>query len=143
MKFLIAILLFLPPGSLRAQEITLFGRDGKAVAYISEDRERTIYLWNGTAVACLAPSGGDLDIWGLNGRHLGWLVRGTVYDGGGEAVGVTKAAATFFTEWEPHKEFKKAKPLPGLRRYAPYKPYWRTGWSDRPLAAFLADGLND
>ncbi|WP_345256333.1 4-fold beta flower protein [Flaviaesturariibacter amylovorans] len=143
MRVLIALLCCLCSSGLMAQEVALFGREGKAVAYIAADVDRTIYLWGGEPVAYLAASAGDFEIRGFNGQHLGWLVNGTVYDGNGEAVGVTKRAATFFTEWEPYKPFKKAKPLKGLLRYQLYKPYWRTSWSDTPLDELLRRGISD
>ena len=143
LRTFIVLLLCCSAYSLQAQEVALFGRDGKAVAYIAEDRDRTVYLWSGDAVAYLEPSAGLYDIWGFNGRHLGWLVNGTVYDDDGLQVGVTKRAANFFTEWEPYKPFKKAKPLKGIRRYMPYTPYWSLGWSDIRLADLLGYGISE
>lgn len=52
-----------------AREITLFDREGAAIAYIDTNDELTIFLWDGTPVAYLEKS----TIYGFNGKHLGWL----------------------------------------------------------------------
>jgi sugar/nucleoside kinase (ribokinase family) len=51
-------------------EITIFNRKGRAVAYIADDGEDSIYTWDGHAVAYVD----DEVVHGWNGRHLGWLI---------------------------------------------------------------------
>ena len=50
-------------------EETLFDSGGKPIAYIDHADEATIYSFAGKPLAYL---GGD-NIFGFNGKHLGWL----------------------------------------------------------------------
>lgn len=123
-----------------AQEISLFNTNGKAVAYIDTvDKDLTIYLWSGKPVAFISGE----DVYGFNGKHLGWYAKGIVRDHKGDQVGVTKKATNMYTEYEPYKSSKQYKPYKGHKEYAPYKPYWSTSWSDTDLKIFLLQGTND
>ena len=57
-------------------EINLYDKNGYAVAYIADDREHSIYTWDGHAMCYLV---NDM-VYGWNGLHLGWFVNGVVYD---------------------------------------------------------------
>src|SRR5262245_22862705 len=82
MRDFIALLLFaaalaFPRAAIADEEINLFDSDGRPVAYIVADDERTLYLWEGKAVAYLDYDGaGELDVFGFNGKHLGWFIGG-------------------------------------------------------------------
>ena len=104
MKKLILLLLLIPMISL-AQEISLFNSDGDAVAYIdADDKDNTIYLWNGTPVAYLSPESNYYNIYGFNGNHLGWFEDGVVRNEDGDAVGFQKGAVSgIYTNYEPYK----------------------------------------
>lgn len=63
---------------------TLFDQRGVAVAYIAPDYHETIYLWSGLPVAYLHEA---KHVYGVNGRHLAWLIDGVIFDHNGERVG--------------------------------------------------------
>lgn len=124
----------------KAQEISLFNSQGKAVAYVdTDDDDLTIYLWGGKPVAYISND----NIYGFNGKHLGWWVKGIIRDHDGDAVGVTKAATNMYTEYEPYKGYKEYKPYKSYKEYAPYKPYWSTSWSSGSFKMFLIQGIAD
>jgi hypothetical protein len=123
------------------EEISLFDFKGRAVAYIAEDR--TIYLWDGKPVAYLdGQSRDDLDIYGFNGKHLGWLKVGIVYDADGYAVGGIKEVFRSPTQLEPIKGLKELKPLKSLKELRPMKPLLSKQWSETPLKHFLREGAD-
>ncbi|HEV2349528.1 MAG TPA: hypothetical protein VG028_06735 [Terriglobia bacterium] len=63
-------------------EVDLYDSSARAVAYIASDKDLTIYLWSGKPVAYLE----DDSIYGFNGKHLGWFLKGTVHDHDGNVV---------------------------------------------------------
>ena len=67
-------------------ETTLYNKNGDAVAYISDDYKNTIYLWEGRPVAYLHD---DRLIYGINGRHLGWMIDEIIFNDSGERIGFT------------------------------------------------------
>lgn len=123
----------------KAEEITLFNSDGDAIAYIDAD-DLTIYLWNGTPVAYLDPNGDAYNIYGFNGKHLGWFEDGIVRDHEGYGLGFKKGATSTYTKYEPYKSYKQYKPYKNYKEYAPYKPYYKTQFSNESLALFLSKG---
>ena len=65
-------------------ETSLFDAQGDPVAYLSDDYDRTIYLWDGHPVAYLYE---EQHVYGFNGRHLGWFIQQVLYDeNGGRSV---------------------------------------------------------
>jgi hypothetical protein len=142
MKKLILLLLLIPMISL-AQEISLFNSDGDAVAYIdADDKDNTIYLWNGTPVAYLSPESNYYNIYGFNGNHLGWFEDGVVRNEDGDAVGFQKGAVSgIYTNYEPYKSYKQYKPYKSYKSYAPYKPYFSNSFSNESFVLFLKRGI--
>jgi hypothetical protein len=140
MKRLLSALLLLLCASTAsaADELSLFDGSGKPVAYVAE--ELTIYLWSGEPVAYLYQDSGKVHVYGFNGKHLGWFVKGIVRDHDGNAVGAVKEALRLATEYEPYKSYKQYKPYKSYREYAPYQPYLSQSWSDLPLRLFLLQG---
>jgi hypothetical protein len=67
-------------------EKIFYNKAGEAVAYVAEDYRRTIYLWDGSAVAYLFE---ESHLYGINGKHLGWLKDEVIYDNDGARVGFT------------------------------------------------------
>lgn len=129
--------------TLLAEEITLFNEEGYATAYIATDDDLTLYMWNGRPVAYLSvsKSNGDVfDIYGFNGRHLGWFEDGIVRDHKGYMVGFIKGAIKKYTHYEPYKRYKKYKPYKEYKIYPPYKPYNKRSFSSTPLSIFLMRG---
>lgn len=121
-----------------AQDVALFNKDGKAIAYIdTKDKDRTIYLYSGEPVAFVS----ETDVYGFNGKHLGWYEKGIVRDHKGDKIGNTKKAATGYTQYEPYKSYKQQKPYIGHKSYPPYKPYFSTSWTDNSFETFLLQGI--
>jgi len=122
-----------------ADELTLFDSKGEPTAYIAEDL--TIYLWDGDPVAYLFPSSAKIDIYNLDGKHLGWFERGIIRDHDGNGVGFVKGAVRMTTSIEPIKSIKSIKPIKGIREIAPIKPIFASEWSQIPLVVFLKTGI--
>lgn len=143
MRHLIAALLLIFSSTPQAadNETSLFDSSGQPVAYVAE--ELTIYLWSGKPVAYLYPDSGKLHVYGFNGKHLGWFVKGIVRNHEGDAVGAVKEVFTSSVEYEPYKAYKEYKPYKSYREYAPYQPYLSRNWSDVPLRLFLQQGDPD
>ena len=103
-------------------EKSLFNKNGDAVAYLTDDYNRTIYLWDGQQVAYLF---NDRHIYGANGKHLGWFIDGVIFNPGGERIGFTANTCPVPPSKEPiklKKRFKdevqsrwKENPLPKLQ----------------------------
>ena len=117
-------------------EKTLYEPKGKPVAYISQDNSNTIYLWTGEPVAYLS----DENIYGFNGKHLGWFEQGILWDHRGHRVGFTKETLTNFAEFEPLKAFKSFKPFKAFKEFAPFKPFKTMNNSKLSLINFLKQG---
>jgi len=128
---------------LRAQdETTLFDADGRATAYIAEDM--TIYLWSGKPVAYLYSDSDHegFDIYGFNGKHLGWFVGGIARDHEGNAACGVKSVVPL-PQLEPLKSLKELKPLKSLRELRPLRPIFSRSWSDVPCRIFLYEGSEE
>lgn len=144
LKMFIVLLFMIPSVVCAHEEVSLYNLEGKPGAYI--DEEMTIYLWSGTPVAYLHNESGKLNIYGFNGKHLGWFVNGVVYDHEGKTIGGVKEAVKVFSfrlEPEPYKSSKKYKPDKYYREQAPFQPTLSMNWTDLSLRVFLLQGLND
>ncbi len=118
-------------------ETSLYNKNGDAVAYISDDYLNTIYLWDGHPVAYLHD---DQHIYGINGRHLGWMIDEIIYTNNGERIGFTFKSCPVPTAKESTKPKKfprgedqprwKAHPLPKLTFQ----------FSDTEFSDFLKEG---
>jgi hypothetical protein len=125
---------------VRADEVSLFDSHGVATAYIDMDDEFTIYAWDGKPVAYLVPNEEEaFDVYGFNGKHLGWFANGVTWDHAGNATCAVKDALAQ-TELEPLKSLKELKPLRALKELAPLKPIWSNSFGDLPCLFFLATG---
>ena len=114
-------------------EISLFDKRGKPIAYIADDGESTIYLWDGRPVAYLH----DEHVYGFNGKHLGWYENGVVRDSEGAKIGFTRETCPSVTSLEPLKGLKALKHLKSLRTLPPLRPVDKLGTSDQDLEEFL------
>jgi hypothetical protein len=142
MAMAVLIALALGTGSMGAvsSEIALFAGDGAAVAYIADDL--TVYLWSGEPVAYLEDQSGDgaFNVFGFNGKHLGWYDSGVVRDHQGRAVGARKEAFASSVQSEPFKAFKQFKPFKAFKEFAPLRPLFSKEWSRVYLDEFLKQG---
>jgi len=87
-------------------DISLFNKNGDAVAYLTDDHDRTIYLWDGHQVAYLF---NERQIFGVNGKHLGWFIDGTIFNTMGERIGFTAGTCPVPPSKEPGKLKKRFK----------------------------------
>ncbi|MFH1351652.1 MAG: 4-fold beta flower protein [Pseudomonadota bacterium] len=118
-------------------ERTLFDNKGEAVAYITTDYHESIYLWDGYPVAYLY---NEQHIYGINGRHLGWLINDILYDNSGARIGFTFRTCPVATAKEPAKAEKFPMDELRSRWSAPPTPKLSYGFSDQSLADFLKEG---
>lgn len=117
--------------AVSVDELGLFDRNGSATAYIAM-ADGTVYLYDGTPVVYLHGE----NVYGFNGKHMGWYVNGFMYDREGRRVGATTGGI------EPAKAPKKAKPTRGAREAARARPVLSTEWSLVGFADFLRGGRN-
>jgi mRNA-degrading endonuclease RelE of RelBE toxin-antitoxin system len=125
------------PAQKPAGETTVFGRNGEPAAYVAHDDENTIYTFGGQPCAYIDES---KNVYGFNGRHLGWFEDGIIWNHTGRKVGFIKTSCPVFTSFEPFKGFKKFKPLKGLKHLAPLKPLKSMANSEEGLLSFLKQG---
>jgi hypothetical protein len=121
-----------------SKEISLFDKEGEAKAYIADDL--TVYLWDGDPVAYLSNSNDKRHVYGFNGNHLGWYVKGIIYDNDGDAVAAQKDATNMITSIEGIKGIKSIKPIKSIKEIAPIQPILSRSWSRTPLVLFLRAG---
>lgn len=139
---LMVLLAFASAPPLRAQETALFSANGKATAYIAKDM--TIYLWSGKPVAYLHPDsfGSGFDIYGFNGKHLGWFTKGVAWDHDGNATcGVQSVVSD--PEIAPVKSIKQIEPIKAIREISPIRPIFSQSWSNTPCWIFLSEGSQE
>lgn len=141
-KHCVLLLLAIATNSAFAQEeISLFDGRGQASAYIVADNDLTIYLWSGKPVAYLVrDSGRDFHVYGFNGKHLGWFVRGILRDDQGDAACAVKEVISTTAQIEPLKSLKSLQPLKSLRELAPLRPLFSNQWGELPCRFVLGRG---
>ena len=124
------------PSSVGAS--SFFDAHARPAARLDVMDDATFYLWSGEAVAYVVED----SIFGFNGKHLGWLRNGLVYDRAGDIVA---APATAFREplagptsrvSATHKPAKKPAEEP------PARPAFGGSWSKVPARTFFLSGRN-
>ena len=114
-------------------ETTIYDIHRRARIYLADDAEKSIYTWDGHAVACLDGE----QVYGWRGRHIGWFVDGILYDGAGYRVGFTAEACPEQTYAEPAKYSKHTHPKRFTRRDPHARPALSQGNSQQDLEAFI------
>lgn len=126
--------------SASMNEVYLFNGPGKAKAYITVDDGLTIYLWSGKPVAYLdEDSAGGYHVYGFNGKHLGWFLKGVIWNHSGKASCATKDILAA-TEFEPFKSFKQFKPFKSFKEFSPFRPVFYNSFGDIPCRFLLGAG---
>ena len=124
--------------------ISLYDNRGNAEAYIDPKDDNTIYLWSGKPVAYLANGNDQINIYGFNGKHLGWYVQGMIIDHQGDVVGFSKGAITNIPlQYESYKGYKEYKPYKSYPEYEPYMPNPTNHFSNTPVSLFLQFGIGE
>ena len=136
-----AVLVMLASGTnaIAAEEVSLFSGDGTAAAYVDVDDELTIYLWDGKPVAHLQPNG---DVYGFNGKHLGWFENGVVWNHNGNVSCAAKQRLKT-AQFEPFKSFKRFRPFKAFKEFAPARPAFSGSFGDLPCDLLLGAGAAD
>ncbi|MBN1102682.1 MAG: hypothetical protein JXL84_04615 [Deltaproteobacteria bacterium] len=119
-------------------EKTLYNKDGQAVAFIADDFHNTIYLWEGLPAAYLYEAE---NVYGFNGRHLGWFRDEILFNHGGERIGFTYTTCPVRIFQSPAKG--KRIPLDEMkpRWGAPTMPKLAFKVAAGDLAELLSQGL--
>jgi hypothetical protein len=126
-------------GKSGSENLDFYDSRGKAVAYLDEDDGETFYLWDGKPVAYL-----DEDsLFGFNGKHLGWIKKGMIYDHNGDVVAGLPYVFTSPVASAPAKSFKQFKPFKAFKEFKPFKPFFTSSWSDVPAKVFFLRGAAD
>jgi hypothetical protein len=119
-----------------SSDTEFFDSRGAAVAFFDDDQ--TLYLWSGKPVAYL-----DEDsIFGFNGKHLGWLAMGSIYDHDGNLVAAIADRFASPVKSPPSKGFKEFKPFKAFEEFKPFKPFFSNNWSDVPARLYLSFGAD-
>jgi hypothetical protein len=118
-------------------EKTLFNRNGLPIAYITDDDNQDIYLWNGHAVAHIFE---NEHVYGVNGIHLGWFVQEIIFNNDGERVGFTSSTCPVNIAKEPNKTQKSPRTEIRLRWKAPAFPHLTLKIAKQDLSDFLKHG---
>ena len=118
-------------------EKTLFDRNGLPTAYITDDYNRDIYLWNGHAVAYVFE---NEHVYGVNGIHLGWFVQEIIFNNDGERVGFTSSTCPVNIAKEPNKTKKSPRAEIRPRWKAPSFPHLTFKIASQDLGDFLKCG---
>jgi hypothetical protein len=118
-------------------EKTLFNENGIPIAYIANDYQQSIYLWDGNAVAYLFE---DEHIYGTNGHHLGWFVQDIVYNAFGERIGFTAKTCPVGIAEEPPRAKKLPRDEMRPRWRAPAFPSLTHRIAKQDLRDFLEEG---
>jgi len=125
------------------REINLYDSSGNATAYIDDYlSDQVIYLWDGSPEAYLIHSYNGTDVYGFNGKHLGWFEKGILRDNDGKIVGTIKEAADKITIDGSLKGLKNTPPQKQFHEMSPVQPYFSTLWSLTKLNDFLLNGTN-
>lgn len=129
-----------PSAVLAEDEVSLFNGFGKAEAYLARDDEMAIYLWNGKPAAYLESDGeGGNHVYGFNGKHLGWFVRGVIWDHEGNGSCAVKEVLQA-TQAEPFKAFKQFKPFKSFTQFAPFRPTFSNKFGATQCGFLLMEG---
>ncbi|HEX5104566.1 MAG TPA: hypothetical protein VFV87_12185 [Pirellulaceae bacterium] len=102
-------------------ETTIYDVRNSPRIYIAADGERSVYTWDGHAVAYIVGE----NVFGWHGKHIGWFVADILYDIKGHRIGFTATTCRADTYAEPVKYTKFTK----AERFKPQVPYRRPVFS--------------
>lgn len=114
-------------------QLTLFERTGRPVAYVDYQEDGAIYSFSGKPLAYLSED----DVYSFKGKHLGWFEDGIIWDHQGRQVGFVEDTCPLLTQLEPFKGFQQFQPFRGLPQFPPFKPFKSMAYSNVGLLAFL------
>lgn len=125
--------------SAKAEEL-IYDADGIARAYLAKAPRDSIFTLDGERVALL--SGEELH-W-HDGRHIGWFVRGVMYDGDGKRIGFTRVTCPSLTVEDPRHDVRESNGASTSAFFMPSRLQpplaIETETSEMSLTQFLAEG---
>ncbi len=116
---------------------TLFDKNGNPVAYIADDYNTTIYLWDGSPVAYIYEG---VHVYGINGRHLGWWLDEILYNVDGHRIGFASGTCPVAIGKESPKNKKQRVEEIRPRWKAPPLPKLLFDFASQDLVDFLREG---
>ncbi len=121
-------------------EISIYDKNGIATAYCnySNDNDCIIYLWNGIPTSYFIEN--ETELYGFNGKFLGWKESGIYYDLNGKIIGFEKNALNIAALPNPIKSIKEILPIKSIKEQQPVRPINSTEWSLEPLDSFFSKG---
>ena len=123
----------------RAASWHLLDRGGRPVAYVDVERDLTIHLWGGEAVAYLHDDGHPSHclVYAFDGTHLGWYEGAIVWNLAGDGVGFREGTQAIAAVPAGPKGVKRIPPLRSVRSLPRPKPALSYRFSAATLEAFL------
>ena len=109
--------------------LTFYNKQGKAIAWLSDSDEETIYLFDGKPVAWICGN----SVYSFNGSHLGFFENGWIYDNKGYCVYFTQKATGGpirpAKQICPARSITKVKPIKRPKTIPPINPIKKLSWS--------------
>lgn len=124
-------------------QVTLYDKEGKAIAYIDYGDDSTIYMFDGKPVAYIEQKE---QVYGFSGMFMGWYSDGVLYENKTyRAVGakhdiVRGGINTVVTYLEGLKGIKQIKPVKPVRGNVFDHPVLIDSWSETTLTDFFSAG---
>ncbi len=137
-RMLMGLLLLLSTGA-NATEVDLYDMSGRAVAYIDGDQSLTIFTWQGQPAAYLVEGCGQacMYVYNRQGRHIGFIEQGVMFDLVGEAVGSVYGGLNMIYHAPPSKGTQRQANVRLFRSAPRSKPIFSNQISEWDLYAFL------
>lgn len=121
---------------LSSDDLNFFDSQGRPAVFLDPKNDMTFFLWSGEPVAYLDKE----NVYGFNGKHLGWLHDGLVYDHNG-AIVVAPARAFRVAPPTPSAHgFEQFTPFRAFEEFEPFQPFLKTSWSSTSALVFFAAG---
>ena len=127
-------------GRVAKSSTSLYDSTGSPIAYVETDL--SVYLWSGEPVAYVVPvdSQDDSNLFGFNGKHLGWIRVGVVYDQNGKVVGAIKEAFSNPVRIQAPQAPKAPLPPKSPKATPSPRPNFTYKWSKTNFREFLEQG---
>lgn len=127
-------------GVMADNDLDLYDNHGNAVTYISLDDELTLYSWDGEPSAYLKRSQtSEFDVYGFNGSHLGWFIKGMLIDHDGYVACAVRDVVTA-PNLPSLKSLKSLKPLKSLPELPPLFPLLKNTFGQTNCSLLIASG---
>ena len=113
-----------------------FDRNGNATCYCADGEH--LYLWDGAPVGYFQEG----RVYGFNGKLLGWIENGWLYDRQNKPALFSEDAQGGPTKptrkVKPVKSVRRVRPVKSVRQSAPTKPTRSSTWSASANALYFS-----